>query len=216
MNDTIEALKVVCFVGVSSESTIVQVLLQLIRYNINGLSVPQIIFLDFLLKQFDSSPLIDALKIALPLVFEIQLPTKMDRDDIAHIAEYLHYVSKTQVSEKCVESIVLAALKCRNKMDTRTASSIAWSLCDLKHDCLYEPLLKEALHVITANMHQLTFNEIETTLTKLINKRSPKSSFYYDELFMDVLCEHVIRNKFGLKQVIHVLRKFNKIVSFLP
>lgn len=199
----------------SSDSTIVQVLLQLIRYNINDLTLPQIIFLSFLIKQFKSTPLIDALNIALPIVFEIQLSSKMDRDNISHLAEYLHFTTKCSVSDKSVETIVAATLRCKDQMDTKTAISIAWSICSLKRDQYFEPLLNKALDILSMNTETLSYNEMETTLTKLINNYSTSYPFFFNEVFTDSCVNYIIDNDLGAEIALYVARKFLKIVNIV-
>lgn len=213
LNETLEALKIICYVGINSDSTIVQVLLQLIRHNINHLALPQIIFLDFLMYQFKQSPLIDAFKIALPMVFEIQLPAKMSRDNIEHLGEYLQYVSKRSVSEQCIEMIVASAIKCQDEMNGETAKSILWSICEMQPDMFFEPLINKALRAFIMNIEQIKFTEIETTVMKLCYRYNTKFPFYYNECFMDVCGNFVVDKDMGFEQGIYMIRKFLKIVS---
>lgn len=215
LNETIEALKVVSFVGVSSKSTIVQVLLQLLRHNVNDLSLQQIMFLDFLLKQFKSSPLVDGLLIALPIVFEVHLPVKMDRENIAHLAEYLQYVSKRPVSDKCIEIIINCMIKfidTHDVLDAKIAKSIIWSICDLEEDEFYEPLLQKAINALLLNdIDKLEYLEIQTTMTKLIYKYSAKFPFYYNETFLDSCANYIVDHDCGFEEAIYTLRKFSRI-----
>lgn len=215
LNETIEALKVVSYVGVSSNSTIVQVLLQLIRQNINHLTLHQIIFLDFLLTHFKSSPLVDALKIALPLVFEIQLPAKMSRDNMEHIAEYLQYISKRPVSEQCIELIIATGIKCQEPMNARTAKSIIWSLCELEPDIFFEPLLQKAINAMVVDIEILNYNEIETSLAKLIQRYSARHQYYYNEILYDLCGDYVVEQDLGFEKAAFMLKKFSQVVSKL-
>lgn len=106
LRDTIEALKVVSYIGIPANSTITQILLQLIRQNINNLTLQQIIFLEYIIKQFKSTPLSDALLIALPIVFEINLTLKMDSDNLSHLAHVLQYVSRKHISDENLNLIL--------------------------------------------------------------------------------------------------------------
>lgn len=213
VRDTIESLKVMSFMGVSSNGTIVQVLLQILRHKVNELSLQQIIFVDFILNQMKPSPISDALLIALPIVFEIQLPIKMDRDNIFQLVDCLQYISKKKVSEKCVETVVNSILKCPAEIDAKLAVGIIWSITDMKADEFFEPLLNMALEHLIPSMNTLPFNEIETTLGKLVNKFTPKLTFYYNERYFDKCAMYVIDKDLGLESATFVLRKFNKIVS---
>lgn len=217
LNETIEALKIISYVGVSSQSTIIQVLLQLIRHSINDLSLQHIMFLDFLLRQFKGSPLVDGLLIALPIVFEVNLPLKMDKENIVHLAEYLYYISKKPVSDKCWKLIVDALLRYIDKndlTDPKIAKSIIWSICDMNQDEYFEPLFKKATNaLILSDIEKLEYNEILTTMSKLIFKYSPQFPFYYNETLIDICANYIIDNDCGFEEAAYTLRKFLRIVS---
>lgn len=203
------------FMGVPSNSTIVQVLLQIVRHRVNELSLQQIIFVDFILNQMKPTPISDALLIALPIVFEIQLPIKMDRDNIFQLVDCLQYISKKKVSEKCVETIVGSILKCPAEIDAKLAVGIIWSITDMKADEFFEPLLNLALERLIPSMDTLSFSEIETTVGKLINKHTTKLNFYYNERLFDKCVKYLIDKDLGIDNATYMLRKFNKIVSFI-
>jgi len=66
--DIIECLKVFIHFKVVTNSLLMQSLLQMIRINVNDISLENIIFIVFLLKKMNSIPLRNASLIALPLV----------------------------------------------------------------------------------------------------------------------------------------------------
>lgn len=213
VNDTVEVLKVLTYMDIKSSSMIMQVLLQIVRHSINDFNLPQMIFLDFLLHHMQSTPLVDALKIAVPIIFETQLPTKMSRDDISHIAEYMHYVSKREVSENCVEFVVASAMKCTDKMTAETAKSLVWSICDMQPDMFFEPLLNKAMSKMLVDMDGMGFYDIETTIAKLLSKYSNRHRFYYNDAFFDLCADMVVYKDLGFEQGIYILKKYWHIVS---
>ncbi|KAK5647620.1 hypothetical protein RI129_002512 [Pyrocoelia pectoralis] len=205
LNETIEALKVISYVGVSTTSTIVQVLLQLLRHNINDLSLHQLIFLDFLLRQFKSSPLVEALLIALPIVFD--------------------YVSKKRVSEKCITLIVnnlRTFFQNGSVVEPKSAKSIIWSICDMEENEFFEPLLKDAMNALLININAFDWRDLETTLSKLTMKYSSQYPFYYDEIFFDTCANFIIDKDLGFHEALYTLRKMlkpshsnNKLLNYL-
>lgn len=215
LNETIEALKVISFMGASSTSTIVQILLQIIRHNINHLSLQQIIFLDFLLGQFKKSPLVDALQLAMPIVFEIQLPIKMDRNNLPHLIECFHYATKKNLSAESIEKIVDSIQNSPYELDGKMALSIVWSITDVRADEFFEPLLTTAMNTIILNLDSLTYSELETTISRLIHKYSPKLKFYYNETLFDMTANYLMEKDLGFDTGTYLLWKFNKIVSKL-
>jgi FAST kinase domain-containing protein 2 len=213
LNETIEALKVVSYVGVPADSTIFQVLLQLIRHNVNNLSLQQIMFLDFLLSQSKSSPLVDALKMALPLVFDIHLPIKMEYDNVALLSECLYFSSKHQLARESVERIV-NALMANQEFDAKTAKSLVWSICAMEADEVFRPLMKKAIDSLVVHFDELTFTDVESTLTKLTHRYTKKSSYFYDETFYDSCANLVIDKDLGYKQSVYILRKYARVNYF--
>lgn len=214
VNDTIDALKVVTYMGTPSNSTIVQVLLQLIRHNVNDLSLQQIIFLDFLLSHHEKAPLVDALRLALPMVFEIQFPVKVDGTNLPHLLECLQYVSRKDVSERCVDAIVKYLMNYRQEIDGKGGVSIIWSICDMKSDEFFEPLVTKAINAIILDIDRLSFTEIETSLDKLLKKYTPYLKFYYSETLCDVTANYIIDNDLGFDAAVYLQKRFNNIVSY--
>lgn len=211
-NDTLEALKVVSYVGVSSNSTIVQVLLQLLKHDINSLGLRQIIFLDFLLSHLDSSPLTEALKIALPIVFEINLPIKMETDNVAQLTEYLFYLSRNGSKEEILRRVVELLLTFPN-FDVKTAKSIIWSICDLDFNEMFRPLLKKAIDCIMIQIDELDFNDLEVTLSKMLRRYTRRFNYFYNEAFFDTCANCLIDQDLGFDKAIYLMRKLNRVVS---
>lgn len=199
--------------GAPSNSTIVQVLLQLIRHNVNDLSLQQIIFLDFLLSHHENAPLVEALRMALPMVFEIQFPIKVDKDNLAQLVECFQYISKKDVSERCVETVVKYLMNYPEDIDAKSAVSIIWSICDMKSDEFFEPIAMKAINAIILNIDYLSYSEIETTLGKLLNKYTPTMNFYYNETLCDVIANYVIDNNLGFDAAAYLQKKLTKVVS---
>lgn len=211
--ETIDSLKVLCFIGVPCHSAIVQALLQILRHNINELELSEIVFVTYLLKQFNgTTPLIDALKIAMPIVFEIQLNTKMDKNNIAHVADSLYYAVREGLGNKAIETIVAAAMLSTREFDVKTAVSFIWSICDLPADVYYEPIVTKSLNVLISKIDEMNYNDMETTLTKLINRYNAKTPFYYNEEFFNCCCNYVMDKNLGIEIALYISRKLLKIV----
>ncbi|KAI4468622.1 fast leu-rich domain-containing [Holotrichia oblita] len=211
LNETIEALKVMSFVGVSSDSTIYQILLQLLKHDVNQMTLQQIIFTDFLLSKATSSPLVDALKIALPIVYDVQLPIKLDQTNLTSLAEHLHYVSRRDViSEQSVKRIVNSLMKVK-VFDQRSATSIMWSLCDMPPKAEFEPLLHKAMKSLFIAGYSVPYHDLETIISKLIKKYKPSAPNYYNADFFDYCANIVISQDLGFETAVHLLRKLLRV-----
>lgn len=214
MNDAVEALKVMSFLGVSSESTIYQILLQLLRHNVNQMSLQQIIFVDFLLSKAKPTPLVEALQIALPIVYDIQLPTKLDQYNLFSLSEHLHYVSKKKISQQSVMIIINCLMKVRT-FNAKSSISIMWSLCDMEPNALFEPLLNKAIKSLLIAGHSIPYTNLETVVSKMVSKFSAKNLFYFNEAFFDLCANVIINQDLGFENAVHMLKKFLKVVRIL-
>jgi FAST kinase domain-containing protein 2 len=216
LDDAVQALKVVSYVGVPANSTIVQVLLQLIRHGVNDLSLHQIIFLDFLLRKFDRNPLVDALKIAFPLVFEAQLSLKMARDDAAGLAELLKYACRKSLSDPSVNIIVECIEKLSDSIDVKIAKNVVWSLCELQRSLLsHQALLICCWNILTQNVEECSYTEIEEILDKMVKKIAQKEAHFYHEGFADSCARYVVARDCGFEEGSWILRKLTRIVREL-
>jgi FAST kinase domain-containing protein 2 len=216
LNDAIEALKIVSYVGVPANSTIVQVLLQLIRHGVNELSLQQIIFLEFIMRNFDKNPLVDALRIAFPLVFEAQLSLKVAQDDATNLAEFLQYACKKPLSDCSVNIIIESLGKLSQDIDMKTAKSVVWSLCEMKRPLpSHQALLIRCWDILTHNIQQCSYTEIEDLLSWMVKKTAWKQTQFYHEGFADSCARYVVAKDCGFEKGTWVLKKLTRIVRTL-
>jgi FAST kinase domain-containing protein 2 len=216
LNDTIQALKIVSFVGVPSSSTIIQVLLQLIRQGVNDLSLQQIIFLEFIMRNFDRNPLVDALQIAFPLVFEAQLSLKMVRDDVTSLAELLQYACKKPLSDSSISIIIECLEKLSEDIDVKTAKSVVWSLYELKRPLpSYYALLIHCWNVITENIEQCSYTEVDDLLGLMVKKVAQKQTYFYHEDFADSCVRYMVAKDCGFEEAAWILKKLIRLVRRL-
>lgn len=170
MQDVVESLKVLTYFQTQSNSFLIQSLLQIIRTNINEMSLHDIIFTVFLLNKMQSTPLRDALLIALPLVFEIQLPTKLDSSDMVLLAWSLRFAYEYNIQNPDVHDIILKSLwKFENNLDAQVAKSIFYSLCHMPQ---LSPtackLLCNVRDVLTSKAKELNVYDITKILETLV------------------------------------------------
>lgn len=192
-------------------------LLHLVRSQINDISLSQIIFLEFLMKKFEPTPLVEAFRIALPMLMQIQLGTKMDHENPGQVTDLLQFASRNTMSEQSVMSIVSALTMHGTDLTVTEAKSVVWSLCDLEHyDERYDKLMHNCLEVLCDSMDKLSFGMLETTLSKMISRSSRQDGTgpsFYDEEFFKRCARYAIDKDVGLENAIYIQRKFNRIVS---
>lgn len=97
VGEVINALKVINYLEIPANSQITLSLLSLLRYQINDLSLKQMIYVDFLLDQLKPMPKIaEAIKSALSALFEIQAPIQFDASDLDECVDAFLFGLKVQ------------------------------------------------------------------------------------------------------------------------
>jgi FAST kinase domain-containing protein 2 len=218
LNEIIESLKILNFLGVSSKSEIVCILLSHIKMQINELSLGHIIFLEFLLRKYDNSNLVEALRMALPMLFQIQVNFKMDHENVHQLTELLMFISRYRVNEQCVTSVVTALTMHGKKIPVDLAASIIWSLTDIKKfQPMFEKLLQNCCKVLINGMKNKTvdYGTMERTLTRMVDKYTLRYPSFYNEEFLNTACTFTVEKNVGFTKTVYVLKKLNRIVSIL-
>ncbi|XP_046401849.1 uncharacterized protein LOC124167849 [Ischnura elegans] len=217
LHETIGVLKAMVQIGVPTSSPIVNILLQLIRHRVNDLVPGQIVFVDSLLEKMQRSPLLEALRIALPLIFEAKLHTVVGDEDVspAYLADLLSYASKRKLSRDTTHKILLALSKPKTmeEIEVRAAQSIINSLCSNKalSFSVKDGLISRCLEVISNSFHHCSKNELDT-VTSGISKACSKGFLnFYNEDFVDAYVHYIIRCDVGLVQAVWAVKKLTRM-----
>uniref|UniRef100_A0A182M1N2 RAP domain-containing protein n=1 Tax=Anopheles culicifacies TaxID=139723 RepID=A0A182M1N2_9DIPT len=215
MNDLTECLKILTFLGVHTNSEIMTVLLQLIRHQINDVTLDHIVFLSFILKKLDRTPLVEALQIALPMLLQIQIGYKLDHENVQQLVELLEFVSHHKVNDRSVMNIVSALTLHGTNLSPEQAINALKALSGF-HAFLpqYEKLLQNLFAVLERDLDQIPFKMIDYVLKKLLDKNLDYYPMFYNEAFLKRCAQYAIDHDIGLLNALYMLKKFNKI-SFL-
>jgi hypothetical protein len=218
VSETIEAIKVLSYLKVPPDSLIMQTMLQLVRHNINLISVRQIMFLDFILNRYETkNHLVDALKLALPLAFQIRLPLELDNQDLPLLRDMLSYCSHHDLPDRCINNIVTGLLLHDQAIDAQNAKYIIWSLCRVNCTDEVFPTRVQLLHIcfdiLTQRLDQLPYDDVLRTAAKIKGRILEKHPEYYHELFMDAVANYVVQNKVDFENGLLVARVLSRIVS---
>lgn len=218
MHDVIEAIKVLAFMNVPANSTVFQMLLQLVRQNINELSIQQIMFLDFVLGRCENNHLIDALQLAMPLVFQLNVSMQVDEQDIAQLAALLRYCSHNSIPQKMVTRLVTSAALNDSGISKETAKSLIWSLCELRcpndqSGKAYGNLLKKCFDVMAKQINSYQSLDITKTVFKLKFKILANHMQFYDVDFLNACGHYAVQKRVDLHDALRIAKNFSRIVS---
>lgn len=190
----------------------------MLRCNINLLNLRHIMFLDFILGRYEkNNHLVDALKLALPLAFQIHLPLELDNQDLPLLKDMLAYCCTRNLPERCINNVVTGLLLHDQAIDAQTAKSIIWSLCQV--NCTEEkfPTRVQLLHIcydiLAMKLDQLTYDDVLRTTAKIKGRIMEKHPEYYHEQLMDAVADYVIKNNVEFDKGLLVARVLSRIVS---
>ncbi|KAJ6625240.1 hypothetical protein Bhyg_16521, partial [Pseudolycoriella hygida] len=217
LNDVINALKILSYIGTGSKSEIMLSLLHLIKNQINDVSLAHLIFLSKMLPRLDRTPLVEALQIALPLLLQIQIGTKIDYENVSELTELLHFACEHRVSDQCVMNIVNSLILHGEDLSVEQSRSILWSLSDRSfrvNNANCEKLLENAMRAMKRNINREDHKELNTTVDRLIFKYlddPSKNVKFYDEFLFNTCSDLVVENDLGFENATCLQKEFNKI-----
>lgn len=215
INDIIESLKIITYFKIPSDTLLIQSLLQVIRTTVNEISLRDIIFVHFLLKKMDGSPLRDALLIALPLIFETQLPTKLDPDDVHLLRSSLFFMNKTNINNPELYGIVIESLRKYEDLDIETAGSVLCSLYRMAHlPPIALQLLSTIQNITTTKAKELDVQRILWILnvvTYAVTNNKEYEAILYNEAMIDAFVNSAISSNITFNDGIQLLRLLNML-----
>lgn len=211
-------IKCLSYLGISVNTNIMQTNLQLISKMINDMSLRQITFLHFLLKDLSPCPLVDALNIALPIVFETQVRHQVDDTILIYSqVDFLNYVTKYKLSQETFDFIMSKIIKNIDQLNPKMIQSL---LCSLYHKGYstdkYINTINKCLQIYTSRMDYITdFSYIEVILIRMIVKYFTESDVFYNEHFINTVVDYVIKKQESFENIGYLMKKLNKIVRYL-
>ncbi|CAL8111000.1 unnamed protein product [Orchesella dallaii] len=195
--DLINGVKLLSILCAPGNHQTLQVLLKLISKHANSLDLQQLAYLQFLLDKLHpetKSPLSKALEFALPVVFESQLESQLNRNDPQEICDYLHYATRYKLSEKTINALVEAALKITDRIPKRLVLSLMWSLCDIQNDnASHEPLVTWSYRKLTENFDDFKLSELNIVNSKAARKYQKRISYFYNTDFVNAYCQKCLQ-----------------------
>lgn len=213
--EIIEILKILTYFEVPGNSAIFQVLLQLIRRDINRLELKQVMFLDFVLQKSEKTYLSESLKLALPLVFQLQLEEQMDHENIPHLVDLLKYACHHNIPEKHINNILTCLLLQNDNIDMNYIPSIMWSMCTIRHmnsSKQFVKLFPILSNRLASNIYELSYEKI-ISLINVLRDSIIEMDFFYNEKLFNAFSNYIIKNDLGFEKGIQIAVISTRIVS---
>lgn len=216
LNDILNIAKCLSYLGVSVKSNIMQIMLHLLSKMINEMNLQQIIFFQFLLKELSQCPLVDALKLALPIIFETQVQYKLE-DNIYFQVESLNYITKYGLSQNAFDFVMSRITKNTNQMDFKTTKNLLLNLYYKNYETdKYINVINKCLQTCINNMEfMMSTSDIEAILSRMINKYLTDSYIFYNEQFLNTIVEQLIKKQESFESIGFIVKKLNQIVCYI-
>lgn len=211
-------LKTLTFCHIAPGSRIIQTLLHLIKTKINDLDLQQIVFLHYLLQKL-KCPLTDAMTIALPIVFQAHLETKLDPDNKKNLCGYLRYAVEHNMQNSKIMFIAEKLLSNNSEWGTDQVYSVIRSLGQARYlyDCDLSSLSMNVLTLATKLVDYFEARQLEKIVVTIGENYSHRNRhhWYNEDLCMRV-AQRIVRERFPLSPTSKIGRTFSKIsyVSF--
>jgi FAST kinase domain-containing protein 2 len=219
VNDLIICLKVLVSLKLNAHNKLIQQLLYHIKEEINELSLTQLAFVNYLLTKMEKTPLANALVIAIPIVFDLNISIQLDHENPEELHKLLHHalVSNMKLSDKSITSILAALILHGTSFDFECAFQIVRSLTSqnaqfIEKNEIAQRLLQNCIHVLTTKYGENDFTKMEIALDKLVKRYYfTNHDSYYNETFFNKCAQYVIDHDLGFDSAYHVLKRFNQI-----
>ncbi|CAG7728411.1 unnamed protein product, partial [Allacma fusca] len=122
-----------------------QIVLRLLSRHANTMEISQIIYLNFIIDKIvssSSSPLLEALQVVLSRAFDNQLNLQISNNSsISELCNYLQFAVKTNCSEQCTLTWLIAI----SKMKRKCAKQVRLGCTDFYNETFVDAVVKEIL-----------------------------------------------------------------------
>ncbi|XP_046740804.1 uncharacterized protein LOC124408127 [Diprion similis] len=209
VNDAVYILKTLTYIDILNTSLISQSLLQVIRQSLNDLSFNRLVELEYQLEHFESSPLSNALKIAVPLLCEIRLQNNMfDKEDIGDLTYALAFLRNKSDHHEVIENVVGCIRKIPQDMTNSYAIKIFTYMCDLRYfPPGYEELVQNVQQFLVKHMSCVRIHHIKIILSKMYKQVVfHENKIFYNEELIDACGRAVIARNIEFEEGVSILK----------
>ena len=217
-NNLISCLKALIFLNVWSDSKIIQTLLHNLRTRINSLTLQELTFFSFLLTRMEG-PLVEALKLSLPIVSESQLDTQLSDADLVTSSKLLEFYSKKGVMPSTQSKVVSHLMKFSNEeWPSVVACDILNALSDITmvKELGAIQLLSKAMHEMSQHVGSYRPTELVYALSKCATHYSWKRTYWFSEELCKAVAEQVVKGKWKVEDAYSIALNMAKFKFFSP
>lgn len=190
VTEIITVVKFMAFLNVSGSHPTLQTLLRLISKQANTLTLSDIIYVSFLLEKLGTSPIVTALQLALPVIFESHLNCKLDISEPGQVCDALHYSVQKNLGDEILQKIIDTLIPHVKDLSSKQAMSAVWSLSETRRKLLrVDAIVVPSLQILCNSFDSFPLAHIGTTLSKVAKKYSRTAPYFYNEDLVAKFCQ---------------------------
>ncbi|KFM59698.1 FAST kinase domain-containing protein 2, partial [Stegodyphus mimosarum] len=208
--ELISVYKCLVLLNIRNNTFVMQAVLKMIGTRLNEMNLNQLTFVNFLLSRQKHNPLVDGLRLALPLVLQVQIDQQLDSENMTEVTDCLQLACKSKLKPATIEKIVSTIIERSPVLTPDQAMTIIFSLLNLETPVDgYKELLNVSFGVLCKNIEILHLKEIIPVLRICRNQ-----AFYHGPFFFCV-ADAIVANKWNLQSTYEIFIHFYKL-SFCP
>lgn len=221
-DEVIHSFKFLCSLGIPTDSEISLTLLNLIRHEVNNLSIERIMDLDYALQRNECrSELQKAIQKSLPIVFELQLSQQIDSGTrVSELINILRFFAKHRDLDAENENLTMICKLLYAKSDeinSTDAIQIIYPLCTIDRFHLPKTikLITICIRKLVEHMSEIDINDMQKIIERLIaNTVNRFSPFQFNvHCLLKSFAERISQNDLGLDTAILLQKTLKNIVS---
>lgn len=101
--DLLVTYKTFCTLEVRNNTYLMQCVLKMIGAHLNNMTIGQLTFLNFLLYKQRHNPLVDGLRLALPLVLQVQIDQQLDSNNLKEVVNCLQLSCRSALKPATIQ-----------------------------------------------------------------------------------------------------------------
>ncbi|CAL1288094.1 unnamed protein product [Larinioides sclopetarius] len=208
--DLITIYKVLSFLGVRNNTYVMQSILKMLGSHLNDMSLGQLVFLNFLLAKQKHNALVDGLRLALPLVLQVQVEQQLDSDNMTQVTECFQLACRSKLKPAVIEKIIYTLLKKAKSLSPSNAITVIFALLtlDMPVDG-YRELIDYSFEVVSKNLDIVDSKSILPIL------RSCSGQGFYNSHFFFEVSKKMVSENWNLEKTWDSIRNWKKL-GFCP
>ncbi|GFX03583.1 helitron_like_N domain-containing protein [Trichonephila clavipes] len=208
--DLISVFKVLSTFGVRNNTYVMQAILKMIGSHLNDMNLGQLTFLHFLLSKQKHNPLVDGLRLALPLVLQVQIEQQLDTDNMTQVIECLQLACRSKLKTTVIEKIIGTIVKKAKNVSPNNAINVIFSLLSVDAPVDgYKELLNYSFEVVSKNLDIIDSKHILPVLRYCHTK-----GYYHSQFFFEV-SKKLESENWNLEKTWEIVKIFKKL-HFCP